>query len=54
MKYFIRRLIAKWKYRHVPEGLCSCGVDIDSHGVDYRHTPVDIKDYYIEKFAKEE
>lgn len=54
MLYFIRKLIAKWKYRKVPEGLCGCGVDLDAHGLDYSHTPVDIKEYYIEQYARGE
>lgn len=52
--YRIRKLIAKWKYRKVPDGLCGCGVMMDEHGIDYSHTPVDIKQYYIEQYAKGE
>ena len=50
--YQIRKLIAKWKYRKVPDGLCGCGVMMDEHGLDYSHTPADIKQYYIEQYAK--
>lgn len=52
--YQIRKLIAKWKYRKVPDGLCGCGTMMDEHGIDYSHTPVDIKQYYIEQYAKGE
>lgn len=50
--YQIRKLIAKWKYRKVPDGLCGCGVMMGEHVIDYSHTPVDIKQYYIEQYAK--
>lgn len=53
MWYQIRKLIAKWKYRKVPDGLCGCGAMIDEHGIDYSHTPVDSNNITLNNTQKE-
>lgn len=50
--YQLRKLIAKWNYRRVPDGMCGCGVIMNKHGIEYNHTPVDIKQYYIEQYSE--
>ena len=51
MTRFIRKLIAKWKYRKISYGTCCCGSEMDKHSILDNHLPRDAKEYAITSYA---